>query len=359
MDWQENWPTLPTSEAPGRFHPLAWPALALLAVGDPNRESLVMGTPRLWLVGLALVVAAGCSQEQRNTQKGSASLLEQHVRFLTASSPTRDWTHPAALAQVAQFLAEQLTEAGGRVELQEFSAEGQAYSNVRAFFGPTTARRLIVGAHFDVAGELPGADDNASGVAALLGVARRLGTAELTSTVELVAYCLEEPPFFRTEFMGSAVHARSLVDEGVELLGMINLEMVGYFSDEPDSQEFPVAEMKLIYPTVGNFITLVGRSQDAAFVSEVDGAMAAASELPTVQLISPVSAVGVDYSDHLNYWAEGFDAVMITDTSFYRNPHYHTASDTADTLDYGRMELVVEGVVAAVLHLAQGPAAPR
>ena len=282
-----------------------------------------MGTPRLWLAGLALLVAAGCSQEQPKTQAGPASTLEEHVRFLTASSPTRDWTHPAALDQVAQFIAQQFTLAGGRVEQQEFSAGDQTYSNVRAFFGPTTARRLVLGAHFDVAGELPGADDNASGVAALLGVARRLGQAELGTTLELVAYCLEEPPFFRTPSMGSAVHARSLVDEGVELLGMINLEMVGYFTDEPESQEFPVPEMKLSYPTVGNFITVVGRSQDAALVSEVEGAMAAATELPTVQLISPVSAVGVDYSDHLNYWAEGFEAVMITDTSFYRNPHYH------------------------------------
>jgi len=306
-----------------------------------------------WTAGLALVL--GCSgPSQSALPPVPPPTLEEHVRFMTEQEPTRDWEHPDVLDAVAEYIGGQFEAAGGRVETQDYAVRGETYRNVRAFFGPAEGKRLVIGAHYDVAGHLPGADDNASGVAALMDLAHRIGDVELTTQIELVAFSLEEPPFFREPEMGSAVHARSLVDEGVEVLGMINFEMVGYFTDEPDSQEYPLDAMKALYPNAGNFITVVGRPQDEELLEAVQSAMGEATELPVVPFIAPASIIGVDLSDHLNYWDQGFSALMITDTSFYRNSNYHTENDTADTLDYRRMELVVEGAFAAVMWLAAG-----
>ena len=308
-----------------------------------------MSRTAAWILVFGVLLSVSCKQVPPSA---SPQGLEAHVRFLTERRPARNWSHRDSLTQVAEYIGNAFEAAGARVEMQEFLADGECYQNVRGFFGPEVGERLIVGAHYDVAGELPGADDNASGVAVLIELAHRLGAERWGAPVELVAFSLEEPPFFRTESMGSAVHARSLTAEGVDVLGMINLEMVGYFSDAPDSQSYPVAGMEASYPTVGNFIAVVGRPEDAALVDTVHSEMDAASPLPVVKLLAPASVTGVDFSDHLNYWASGETALMITDTSFYRNPHYHEASDTAETLDFARMRHVVEGTYAAVLFLA-------
>lgn len=278
--------------------------------------------------------------------------LKDHVQFMTTVTPARDWSHPERLLEVADYIAREFEAAGGRVQRQEFEAEGKRYQNVRALFGPETGARLIVGAHYDVADELSGADDNASGTAVLLELAERMSTAKLKQPVEMVAWTLEEPPFFRTDQMGSAVHARALEAEEVELDGLINLEMVGFFTDEPDSQRYPIEGMSALYPKVGNYIAVVGRPEDADLVNLVHGVMSEASDLPATKLLAPASMTGVDFSDHLNFWERGYTALMITDTSFYRNDNYHTAGDTADTLDYRRMGDVEEGVWQAILEIA-------
>jgi Zn-dependent M28 family amino/carboxypeptidase len=212
----------------------------------------------------------------------------------------------------------------------------------------------VVGAHYDTAGPLPGADDNASGVAGLLELARLLGTTPPRIAVELVAFSLEEPPAFATPDMGSAVHAASLAAEGARVRLMICLEMIGYFSDRPRSQHFPAPGLGLIYPDVGNFIAVVGKLGQGAAVKRVRGAMRAATPLPVESITAPRLLPGVDLSDHRNYWDHGWDAVMITDTAMFRNPHYHEPSDTPDTLDFERMAQVVTGVHAAV-HACAAP----
>ena len=225
-----------------------------------------------------------------------------------------------------------------------------------AIFGPQTKERVVIGAHYDSAGPLPGADDNASGVAGLIELAHLLGRApkaSLNTSVELVAYTLEEPPFFATQHMGSAVHAASLKQQRVPVRLMLSLEMIGYFTDAPNSQRYPVAAMKLTYPSVGNFIAVVGKIGQGATVQRIKEAMQSASSLPVQFLNAPSSLPGVDLSDHRNYWNAGYEAAMITDTSFYRNPSYHTAQDTPDTLDYQRMALVVEGIYAVALAEAR------
>lgn len=277
----------------------------------------------------------------------SPDYLEGHVRVIARDLVPRDYEHVDNLARVAEYVRDQLERTAARVEDQPFVAAGREYRNVRALLGPEDGPRVVVGAHYDAAGPYPGADDNASGVAGLLELARLLSDETPSGAVELVAYCLEEPPFFFTKEMGSYVHADALRREGIDVRLMISLEMIGYFSDKPGSQRFPFFLLKPFYPSEGNFIAVVGKLFDRSLVRGVRDAMRAASPLPVHSLNAPRLVPGVALSDHLSYWRCGFPAVMITDTAMFRNPHYHRASDTPDTLDYERMAMVIDGVAAA------------
>lgn len=285
-------------------------------------------------------------------QTASAARLEQLVRKLSTDFADRTFDNEARLEGAAVYLESQLARLGLKVESQRFTAEGRPYRNLIVKLGPDTPEVMVVGAHYDVAGEQPGADDNASGVAGLLELARLLKDQSFRQRVELVVYTNEEPPFFRTPYMGSAVHARSLAESGKRASLMLSLECIGYFSDAPGSQDHPVRLLNAIYPTTGNFISLVGFYQDGDVARQVKAAMKSASDLPVYSINAPGFVVGVDFSDHLNYWNEGFVGMMVTDTAFYRNKAYHTPQDTADRLDYRRMAKVVDGVRAAVMQHA-------
>ena len=286
--------------------------------------------------------------------------LEAHVRMLSETLHPRCFEHPDNLEAAASYIEHHFAAAGGRTQVQKFPVDEREYSNIVAEFGPKDGPVLIVGAHYDSEGEThlepprytPGADDNASGTAALLALADLLGRHPPAKRVQLVAYCLEEPPFFETDKMGSAVHAARLNQNGAPVIGMISLEMVGYFSDAPGSQTYPAEILGLLYPDKGDFIGVVGRFQDMGLTRTVKAAMLGASDLPVFSINAPPLVPGIDYSDHRNYWLYGHEAVMITDTAFYRNFHYHEAEDTADKLDYRRMAKVVQGVFAAVTVLA-------
>ena len=282
-----------------------------------------------------------------------AERLEHRVRDLVGRFHPRDYTHAGNLARAARFLGEEFRRAGAAVSEQHFEAAGGRYRNVIAAFGPDTREVVVVGAHYDVAGELPGADDNASGVAGLLELAEQLAGATLSRRVELVAYALEEMPFFATPQMGSAVHARSLEAAGRRVKGMLCLEMIGCFSEEPGSQQFPLPLLSLFYPRRANFIAVVGNVGGAGIVRRVKRSMRRACDLPVHSINAPAFVPGVDLSDHVNFWRQGDPAVMITDTAFFRNPRYHTEGDTAETLDYARMAKVVAGVRQAVIDLAE------
>jgi Zn-dependent M28 family amino/carboxypeptidase len=280
--------------------------------------------------------------------------LEAHVRRLSETFVPRDEEHPENLDRAAAYIRKELEAAGGRMEVQPFEVCGKAYQNVIARFGPETRERIVVGAHYDAAGPYPGADDNASGVAGLIELARLLGKAPLKTQVEMVAYSLEEPPHFASSTMGSAYHAASLRKQGVPLRAMICLEMIGYYTDAPRSQRFPTAALKPFYPSTGNFITVAGKLGQGSLVRRVKKSMqGAASPLGVESISAPASLPGIDFSDHRNYWAAGYPAVMITDTAFYRNDNYHTRSDTPETLDYRRMSMVVRGLRAAVVELGR------
>jgi len=282
------------------------------------------------------------------------SILKQHVLKLSEELGPRDETHLENLDRVAAYIKEEFQKTGARVSEQPYRVEGKSYRNVIAQFGPTTGKRLVIGAHYDTAGPLPGADDNASGVAGLLELARLLGQQPAPKVlVELVAFTLEEPPYFRTTGMGSSVHAKSLRDQNVEVIAMLSIEMIGYFNDSNGSQHFPSAILQALYPSRGDFIAVVGRVGDGLITRKVKSAMSQTDSLKVYSINAPSFIPGIDFSDQLNYWEAGYRAVMVTDTAFYRNPNYHTANDTAEKLDYKRMALVVAGVFTALGKLSE------
>lgn len=290
--------------------------------------------------------------QERNAIAVKPARLEAHVRMLSDTFSPRDAHHPENLDRVAAYIRHEFTRAQGRVSEQPYQVTGITYRNVIARFGPDSPERIVVGAHYDTAGEQPGADDNASGVAGLIELASVLGNVSLPVCVELVAYTLEESAF-RTEHMGSAVHAQSLRQNGVAVRVMFSLEMIGYFTDTPQSQRFPLPGLTLFYPTRGNFIAVIGKLDQGLVVRQVKQAMRSAAVLPVYAMTAPRWVRGIDFSDHRNYWDAGYDAVMITDTAFYRNANYHTVRDTPETLDYERMAMVVQEIYAAVLAFAQ------
>jgi Zn-dependent M28 family amino/carboxypeptidase len=283
-------------------------------------------------------------------QTADARRLEGYVRRLCEEFFPRDAFHAGNLDRAAAWIAAELGRADARVAEHLFQRDGRAYQNVVASFGPETGERVVVGAHYDACGELPGADDNASGVACLIELSRGLAGSALSCRVDLVALTLEEPPYFAA---GSAVHAKSLREAGAPVRAMLSLEMLGCFSDEPGSQQFPVPLLRLLYPGQGNFLMLAGRLSEISLLRRLKVSMRKASKLPVHSIAVPRGLFGVDLSDNVSYWDAGFPAVMVTDTAFFRNRRYHSADDTPDTLDYARMAEVVCGLHRAVLDLAE------
>lgn len=279
-----------------------------------------------------------------------AAALERHVRELAVNLHPRSFENFSNLQRVGDYIHAAFTASGGETDVQKFEVKGNHYRNIVARFGPREGPLIVIGAHYDANGDTPGADDNASGVAGLLELARLLGANPPKHPVELVAYTLEEPPHFRTASMGSFQHAQALSESGREVRLMMSLETIGYFRDEPDSQMFPAPGLELLYPDEGNFIAIVGRFGDFGLTRRVKALGRGATDLPIESINAPAKVPGVDFSDHLNYWRFKMPAVMVTDTAFLRNPHYHKTSDTPDTLDYQRMAKVVQAVHA----VAQG-----
>jgi hypothetical protein len=278
-------------------------------------------------------------------QRASPHALTTHVRVLVDALPERG-DDAAKLGVAADYIHSEFHKHGAPV-FQTFEAFGAEYRNVLLPFDAGCARTIVVGAHYDTYAGLPGADDNASGVAALLELARLLRRERPAINVELVAFALEEPPYFGTRDMGSYHHA---TNSDAELA--IVLEMIGYFRDEPDSQHYPLPFIRHLYSNRGDFIALIGRLREIPAIRVMKSAFLGAARLPTYSLTFPPIVPGVTLSDHSNYWAKGAKAIMITDTAFERNPYYHTRFDTPETLDYERMAEVVNGVYASLFAFA-------
>ena len=303
----------------------------------------------LYLTQPALSPRGGSS----NPPGADAERLRAHVEKLSGELSPRSFDQPENLDRAADYIRAELLRSSPRVSNQPVVFEHRSYRNVIASYGPAGGERIVVGAHYDAFGDFPGADDNASGVAALLELSRLLGTVAPRTGIDLVAFTLEEPPAFGSPGMGSAVHAASLRRAGAPVRLMICLEMLGCFSDRPGSQTFPMPLLRLFYPGTGNFVAVVGRVGEGRLTRRLKTAMRRGSALPVRSINGPRFLLGVDLSDHASYWDAGFPAVMITDTAFYRNSRYHTAEDTPQTLDYGRMAEVVRALFTAILDLSR------
>lgn len=278
--------------------------------------------------------------------RASPQALRRHLEFLTTIVRPRSADRPENLDRAAAYIRQAFSASGARVSDQTFVARGRIYRNVIADFGSASGDRLIVGAHYDAftsTGDLPGADDNASGTAGLLELARLLGLHAPLRPVELVAYTTEEPPFFGSDEMGSAVHAEQLKRTRTGVAGMICLEMIGYFVGH---QAWPSPIFDALYPTTGDFVAVTGGWPDRQLARDVKAAIRGSGGIAVYSFTGPRQML--DGSDHRNYWSRGWRAVMVTDTAFLRNPNYHTKRDTVDTLDFERMARVIDGVFNAV-----------
>ncbi len=278
--------------------------------------------------------------------------IREHVQFLTSLPSGRSHESVESLNKAALYIEGKLKETTKDLTIQEFTVNGRKYRNIIAKYpGRHGAKKIIVGAHYDTAGPYPGADDNASGVAVLLELAFLLHDAGKfrTHNVDLAFYSLEEPPYFRTDSMGSAFHAKSLADAKTTVDLMIAVDGVGVYTEQPGSQKYPWSVMRWKYPDRGNFLAVVGKTGQGDLVERVQKILSEESPLPMQSISAPSWLSGSDYSDHLNFWKRGYPAVLLTDTAFYRNQNYHTAADTAEKLDYNAMTEVVR----ALFHLLQ------
>lgn len=277
--------------------------------------------------------------------------LQRHVNTLIAPPGYRNYKDTAALNRAAEYIKAEFLKISSRTETQVYKIEGKEYKNIICSLGPEGGERIIIGAHYDVYGNQPGADDNASGVAGILEVARLLHLQKLKYRIDIVAYTLEEPPYFKSNAMGSFVHAQSLYAQKVPVKGMICLEMIGYFNNEPKSQQYPVGVMRWFYGNTGDYILVVQKFGNGAFGRNFNKQIRKNATINTKFIRSPKFITGIDFSDHRNYWNFGYNAIMITNTAFYRNHNYHLEGDSVSTLDFNKMAKVVDQVYVSVINL--------
>ncbi len=289
--------------------------------------------------------------ENQHASYSDTMRIKNDLRVITKTTSSRNHKNVKTLNFVANYIFEELAKCCDTVFYQIFNVNGIEYKNVVGRLGASNNGKVVVGAHYDVAGDQEGADDNASGIVGLLELSRLISKDKLSYQIEFVAYTLEEPPYFRTDYMGSHIHAKSLYDNNEHIKGMICLEMIGYFNDNKNSQDYPVGILKLLYGSRGDYITVVQKFGNGQFGRKFNRKMRKQNLIKTKSFKAPAKLSGIDFSDHLNYWRYGFSAVMVTNTAFYRNKNYHKVTDTMETLDINRMSLVIDEVFLALREL--------
>ncbi|OGQ77548.1 MAG: hypothetical protein A2289_08110 [Deltaproteobacteria bacterium RIFOXYA12_FULL_58_15] len=281
-----------------------------------------------------------------------AKELEKTIVVLANDMGPRHVGVPDLLERAAVFIESEFEGAGLQPTRQTYTAANIAVSNIEARLPSKNpnAKTIVVGAHYDTVPNTPGANDNGSGVAGVLALARRLATAPVGCHIRLLAFVNEEPPFFQSELMGSWVYARGCKERGEAIDGMISLETIGFFSDAKGSQNYP-SPFGALFPSEGNFIAFVGESGSSKWIKEVTRLFRENAKLPSEGAALPAGLTGVGWSDHWSFSQHGYEALMATDTAPFRYPHYHMPHDTPDQLDYHRMARVVDGVHQVLLAL--------
>jgi Zn-dependent M28 family amino/carboxypeptidase len=335
-------------------------------------------TLRQWArsCGLALIVTGGLGcgavaevgpEADGAVEESLLQELERHVEALAGGIGIRDRQHPDAASAAAAYVERAFRSIDrGDVTVHVYETiDGSAHQNVCLEIPGTAspAEIVVVGAHYDTATGTPGADDNASGVAGVIALARRVAAAPpARRTIRFLAFGTEEPPAIRTPDMGSHHYARLCRERADLIVAVLSIEMIGYYSDEPGSQRAPPG-MEKLYPTVGNFVVFAGISTEAAAIREARETFTRATTMPAQVMVLPASLarharmpLGANSSDQWSFWQVNYPGMMVTDTANWRNENYHRPGDTPQTLDYKRMAEVVEGIEAVVNRWRSGEA---
>jgi Zn-dependent M28 family amino/carboxypeptidase len=278
--------------------------------------------------------------------------LKADVEELCNEIGERNMIRYAQLKAAADFIENSFSRAGLQPRRDTYELNGRACHNIEAEIPGLSREIVLIGAHYDSVFGAPGANDNGSGVAAVLALARRFSGKSFEKTLRFVAFVNEEPPFFQTSQMGSFVYASRCKDRGDQISAMISLETIGYFSDAPRSQTYPAPGLGFLYPTTANFIGFVGNTRSRSLVRRVVKLFRQQGKLPSEGAALPSFIPGVSWSDHWSFWQQGYPAIMVTDTAPFRYRHYHEPSDTPDKLDYDRFALVVSGMERVIADLA-------
>jgi hypothetical protein len=294
--------------------------------------------------------------------RASVQALAEGIGARHAGSPqtlrkARDWLEQR-LQRIAQTTSgDGSGTAGGTYWAEDLGSEGHHAENLIVDLPSQSGRvdgpRLVLGAHYDTEPQTPGANDNASGVALALELAWALAREPAAAPVRIALFANEEQPYFGTEAMGSLVHARRARARGEPLCGMISLETLGYFTDEPDSQGYPWP-LGAFYPSTGNFVAFVGNFASRGLLTRTVAAFRQSVVFPSEAAALPEFLPGVGWSDHWAFWRAGYPALMVTDTAVFRDPHYHRPTDRPENLDYLRLARLTEGLLAAVRKVAEG-----
>jgi len=281
--------------------------------------------------------------------------LQADVLKLAGEIGERNMWHYTQLNAAADFIENSFSRAGLQPRRDSYEMHGQACHNIEAEIRGASPRILLVGAHYDSVLGSPGANDNGSGVAAMLALARRFVGRKTEHTLRFVAFVNEEPPYFLSNEMGSFVYAGRCKARGDKISAMISLETIGYFSDAPHSQNYPSPGLGLFYPKVGNFIGFVGNVGSRALLRRSVALFRKHAKIPSEGAALPAFIPGVSWSDQWSFWRNGYPGIMITDTAPFRYPYYHSGSDTPDKLDYDRFALVVSGMQKVIEELDRVP----
>ncbi len=287
-------------------------------------------------------------------EKVLAESLKRHVEILAGEIGERNVWHETSLDRASTYISSVWNEAGFDVKSQKFSVEGVEVGNLEAEILGTSLRQeiIVVGAHYDSVIGSPGANDNASGVSAMLELSRLLKEKRFRRTIRFVAFVNEEPPFYYSSKMGSFLYARRCKDRREKIVAMFSLETIGYYSDEKGSQHYPFP-FGFFYPDKGNFVAFVGNVASASLVKKSIRIFRKHAKFPSEGAALPSLVPGVGWSDHWSFWKVGYPAIMVTDTAPYRYPHYHSALDLPDKVDAARMSRLVFGFAEVIQALAQ------
>jgi Peptidase family M28 len=280
--------------------------------------------------------------------------LRCDVNTLAGEIGERNVWHYQSLLTAGEFIAASLKQAGYEVRRQEYKVGGRTCSNleVEVSAANQSDEIVIVGAHYDSALGSTGANDNATGTASMLALARNFAGRQISRNLRFVAFVNEEPPHFQTEAMGSLVYAQRCRQRGERVVAMLSLETIGYYSDEEGSQSYP-APLSLFYPTTGNFICFVGNLSSRRLTHEVVASFRVHAKFPSEAGALPAGIPGVGWSDHWAFWQQGYPAIMVTDTALCRYPQYHSRDDTPDIINYEHLARVVAGLERVVEDLVK------